>query len=522
MDLLKDVLWDCLEAVKLKQKYLTSWQKEVFNKYFKLLNIDTPDSYLLSALNVKTSQMLCNNRLTVQYDSATNVPVNLFSLTLMISWWWKDSTLMRLDSEIFNQVNDEFKKSSEAYYMQETDRVRREAINRFHTKSEQDKYIKAKEPRKIIQHLWNATMEWLLDIRRCMEHAKFGSTALTIPELWQYIMNKNTDTWLFDIYYQIYDFGDCWAKIIKWEKTTQPTKWVPATLIAHWSPTWLLEWRGAEKLRQFLNQWLARRCFICIPDLSEYKGNRGKIAKCTTREEYKKLKQEQIIDRENAILNAREISNFMYDTYQKTKFKITEEAVDEPVPWGDEWATQLTLKTTWTYKIVTLSEDAKFVYDAYKDFSKYKHDPSQFDKREEWMYWEVKNRDWKAVKLAWVLATLRDPVALEINENDMMCAIHQTEHLGEHVNRFYQAKVEDSIEKLFKHFKKNLGKEISSSELRSVKFVNANKFWKWIKEAEEDLKELADLEWYQLYTPSDIKKENPHIRNAKFYRLEKI
>jgi hypothetical protein len=74
-----------MEAMELNEKYLTKWQLDVLKKYFELLNIDTPISYLLSALNVKASQMLCNNRITVEYDSFTRVPINLFALTLMIT-----------------------------------------------------------------------------------------------------------------------------------------------------------------------------------------------------------------------------------------------------------------------------------------------------------------------------------------------------------------------------------------------------------------------------------------------------
>jgi hypothetical protein len=466
--------------------------------------------------------MLCNNRITVEYDSFTRVPINLFALTLMITWWWKDATLKRLDWEIFNLVNDEFEYGSIRQHEEEKRRVEMEAEAKFSSKSERDKYKQAKEPRLIIQHMWNATMEWLLDMRRAMERAKFWSTALTIPELWQYIMNKNQDTWLFDVYYQIYDFGDSWAKIIKSDKTARAVKWVPATLIAHWSPEWLMDWPWADKLRTFLNQWLARRSFICIPDRKEYRSSKIAIMKCKDEEEYMELKLKHRADREKSIENAVALSKMMYNVYNITKCHIEEEIKTEPKIWWAVWEIEFNIQLNATYKTIKMSDRAMFIYDTYKDYWKTKYDPAEYDNHSEWIYWEAKNRNWKAIKLAWVLSAIRDPVWMTINEHDLKCAIHQCEFLWWHVNRFYNNKFDDEYQRLFKFFKNRIWRDVPTQEIRDAKFVWTNKFSLWIKTAIDEADELAEIEGYRIVRPEELKKKYPWVLRAKYYRLELI
>ena len=79
MSILNKILGDTLEVTdNINEKYLANWQKQVFHKFFNLLDLPAPNSYLLLALNVKASQMLCNNWLTVELNAETFVPINLY------------------------------------------------------------------------------------------------------------------------------------------------------------------------------------------------------------------------------------------------------------------------------------------------------------------------------------------------------------------------------------------------------------------------------------------------------------
>lgn len=504
MKVLKKILWDSINVSdNINEKYLANWQKQVFHKFFNLLNLSAPDSYLLLALNIKASQMLCNNWLTIELNQETFVPINLYWMAIMPTWAWKDSTLDRIDSFLFKKVNTKFIAQSAQYADEKKIRNTNYANNNLKTSSEKEKYIRENAPRFIDQDLWTATSEWIIDMRESMKDAGFGSTSLVISELWTYILNKNNDPWLLEIYLQIYDFWNSPVKLIKGNKQAKAIKWVPWTMMAYSSPEKLFNWNWKESLKSWFNQWFARRLFCLIPRQNEFTSNKKLISSFETIKEYEIYKTEKLNQEKKAYKNAEKISDMFHESYEKTC----------PVE-ADEifWMNIVEKKD---YKKIKFSKKSRFVYEAYMDFVKNSYDPTEKSTDEEWVVWEVVNRNRKALKLAWVIATIEHPDRLEINEHDMKCAIYQTEYFWQSVDRFYSAKTNDDVDKLFIFFKKNIWKELIKKDFRAENLTSSRKFASRFNPALlQELQEYAKLEWYLLTYPEASNK-------IKFYKLTK-
>lgn len=516
MKILKQILWNCIQVWnQVNRNFLSDWQKEIFSEYLDLLDLSTANNYLLLALNLRASQMLCNNWITVELNAKTNVPINLYAISLLPTWTWKDSTVKRLDDFIFNKFNNMFEKQADWYVEIQNKKVVDFARTEFDSKAEQDKYIKNNYPRSIAQDLWTATTEWLIDMRAAMESAGFWATSLVIWELWEYILNQKNDSWLLETYLHIYDFWNSAVKLIKWDKKARAVKWVPATMMLYSSPEKLWDWPWKEKLKWFLNQWFARRTFMCIPEKEEFSSNKKTLEKLESVEDYRKYKKDKLAKENTAYENAEKISEKILNIYIKTKPTVKENFENSSF-WKN---------TKNTYKKLKFSEDSRFVYEAYFDYCKNSIDI--FSKwTEEWVAWELTNRSWKALKLAWVIAAMEHPENLTISEKDIRNAIYQTEYFWQHVDRFYNKKLEDDVDKLFNFFVKNLWKEVIKKDIRWAGLVWQNRFSMWFDWAIKELSGHAEINWYKLFLPKELKKK--HIKNwdrvwkSEFYKLEKI
>jgi len=446
----------------------------VLDDYLVLKCRGTPKESLILALIVKISQSLMLNRVSVTF-SETTTPINIYALNFMGSGEGKDKPLKILDSEIMDTYKNMFNEKMRDYIVKEEKKVLEKADDKYKSgRAEKEKFIEQQKPRQLVSELSDATLEGFLAMRQAFATAGFGGTFVKISEFGDYITSQNNSRLEFiSAITEIYDFGDSKPKIIKGEREYSEVNGVPSTILFHTSLSGLLEGNANKQLLTFLNRGLGRRCFISCPDPlpASFEGTRELLF-----QEYK----DTITSANNMITDVKQMfSNAIGYTKINNNFRFTEEA--------------------------------DLILFDYKLYNHYR--ASQRDYYEEdALRAELKNRHWKCLKLAGLIAAFEHPKKNEVTTDDLQVAIYITELFGFHLASFFGKQEIEGYQKLYGFLKYNLNKWVSKTDIRSQRFVGKNNFTRWLEENIQFSEELASKDGYTL------EKEDNGSRGEK-YRL---
>lgn len=417
----------------------------------------TPPESLLLDLIVKIAQVAALKRARVEYYE-TNTLINVYALIFLESGEGKDKALDWIDDTIMGAYHTEFKLTYMDYLEKSHKNLRDEAEKKFQKSSSQrESYIESHRPRTLVSEMSDATLEGFMAMRESYSQVLFGGTFVKISEFGDYITSENNARKEFmSAITEVYNNGNSKAKVIKGERDYNSVSGVPNTILFHTSPSGLLSGRPHEKLLDFLNRGMGRRAFICMP---------SPLTKTNTNFD-ERMEQIKVV-KENAL----EAKNIFNEFVAKEKYNCT-------------------------YVFDTESNHRLFDY---KTFN-FERAIGIGDLAEPAVLAELKNRHWKVVKLAGLIASFEHPEVYEVFIDDLNTAIYISELYGLHFNIFFERHEITPTDKLYSYLKKNLNKWVPKMNIRKQTFVNQNAFGKWFKESIQDVTETAYFNGLRLYS----------------------
>ena len=458
---------------------------------------NTPLETFLMVLNLKTVQMLSYNRIKFSWNEDTeiiwDVLMNIYWINFLHSWWWKDKTITAIEKYFLWFFQSEFDKNNDLYIKDTEEKVKKYAEETLEwSKAEQTRYKKEHAPRPFNKELWDATAEWFAVSRETLQSAHFWSMFISIDELSLYIKSMKPEAIsFFKSVVSSYEWSST-PKVIKSERVSIATKWIPNNVLMYSSVKWLLDWQWRENLMNFLEIWFARRSFICFPDKVHRKSFNNFDALLDNRRSIRKAMSNTEIKSE--------IEAVFKNAFYSTELKKT----------PDDW-----------YKnaIITIfklrQEDAVRQYLMYQVYCQ-----NCADKIEDWIQAiETRERYWKMIKLATMIACIRHPKELDITIDDINYAIYQTEFFWLQASKFFNHEEKSNEEIIFDYI---LSKwEVSKTEIRDdLKLVNKNKFKAFLENIlpnlhdfveEKNMKLIEKKEWIKSYfsiKEFDVKNTN--------------
>lgn len=441
---------------ELNKDFLPPKIAYILENYLERLFDTTPPAALLLDLLIKIGQIGVFKRLHVRYHETETI-VNIYGLLFLRSGEGKDKPLNEIDKNFMKAYHYEFNKCQAEYIEDKTKKITKEAQDKFlGAKASRENYIEAHKPRMLVKEMSDATLEGFLALREAYSEVNFGGTFIKISEFGDYISSDNNSRREFiSIVTETFDTGDNKAKVIKMQKDYKSIEGIPGNVIFHTSLAGLISGKSHYKLLEFLNRGLGRRAFIVCPSpISEIPEKTFEERE----EEIKKLRSELSY-----------IQGLFDEFTRKHKFNslyIFSKKADEKL---------------YEYKKVNMKNAAKINKN-----------------KEEAIIAEIKNRHWKVVKLAGLIAAFEHPTEYEVNEEDLGYAIYIADYYGEHFLSFFEKRELEPERKLYEYLKENQGVWLSKSELREQNFVWHNRFKGWLIESLEEIEVIAEDNGYEL------------------------
>ena len=432
------------------------------------LKSDTPDEIQLMVLNLKTAQMLSYNRIKFSWEKADiiwKVLMNLYWINFLESWWWKDKTIQSIDYYLLDFFKEKFKSNSDKYVEAESEKLVKLANVRFgNAKWQAAAYIKEHAPRPFVKELWDATAEWFEVNRQQLYKAGFWSMFISIDEVSLYIKSMKTETVsFFRSLISSYEWNYT-PKVIKSEVTVTVTEWVPNNVLMYSSLWWLLSGQTRDRFMEFLEIWFARRSFLCYPDPI-------KKVSYDSFEAYKKKKSEKKSNKVDPII----IKNKLRRAFEATD-------INKDI-------------TTWKFDDITfqlIDDKAVDYYEMYKLYCKHR---SEFIENNIQKI-EIRERSWRMLKLATLIAVIEHPNKREITKKDLEYAIYQTEFFGKQAQKFFNDEQSD-VEELYKFIVKEW--PVKRTFIRdALRPVNKNRFKERFDKIKYELEDYCDDCWMVL------------------------
>ncbi len=438
-----------------------------------------PKEMLLLIINAKLSEAFNYYRIKVKSQSF-ECPANVYWITFAMSSAGKNRNTKALEKHILKNYIKTYEKDQKLIKDQLTEKVKKEAEEKFTHKGSISKHVNDNSPRWISRVIQKWNMPALMACRQQLEKINIWSTLVYLDEFAHYIWAMDGDKGSFiSIIFSIYDSWDYWGEILRWQKETGETYWIPNTILFMTDPNWLLRWEGRERLMTFLNQWLARRSLICFPD-SLWEVEEDKVDNIEDLRRLFKKKAEVEQETINWAVDIR----YEFDKMFKSiawEFKIAEG------------------KVNYSHSTFEFDEDAYLYYQMYQAYCVRRSDEFW---NKEWYSWylaELEWRAWKMVKLAGIIACQNHCNEKKVYKKDILQAIYQVEMFWLHFQKFYEYKEESNADRLFDFLVEHKGEKITKTFIKdNTKIVNDNYFSKMFKWSYEDLEEKCEQEWYSL------------------------
>jgi hypothetical protein len=400
---------------------------------------DVPASLALLSTLTKLSQLAIFKRVRSKYYE-TSTFSNMYALVFYKSGGGKDKIPKFIEKKYMGSYYQQFNFFETEYKNKRFEKVMEQANQKFKaSKANKEAYIERHEPRQLLTEYSNATLEGFTAQREAYADAGFGGTSLKISEFGDYITSPNQSRLEFlSALTDCYDDGDSLPKITKGERRYLPVKGVPSVVQMHTSLSGLLEGPVNLKLMTLLNRGLARRTFICYPEVP-------KFVEASREERFYKLEEAAKIEEEFKTLFNKYISGVrLNDEFTATK------QVNDLI-----------------FDYIQLNRKQASKLDPYT---------------QEALVAEQYNRHWKAIKLAGIIASFEHPTIKRIEINDMLSAIYIADLFAKHFIRFFSEKPRSAEETLLRYFQKdnNINRQIPTMEIRNLKLVPERNFKWWM------------------------------------------
>ncbi len=436
-----------------------------------------PDALLLSAL-VKISHVAGINNVKVRATTITTpdntTPANVYGIAFLDSGSGKDKPLRDIDKNLIQVIEDDFKKRALEYKSKKAESIEKEAELKYGTKNnaEKSKFIANGAARYLPFEMSDATPEGFTVTREACQDARFGSTFIKISEFGDYITSDDkTKESFLTMVTEVFDYGDSSPKMLKGDKDPKKIVNVSSSIIFHTSPAGLLAGKNRDKLFVFLNKQLARRSLICYPTSTT-------IDDRSAEEIYNDIK----IMREEVRSDEEYLRDCFMRMYISTKKEIDGELFE-------------VLTETSPTNIFSLSSEANTRIEIYQIQNNIDARKIMEDTTKGGIKSELAGRHWRALKLSGLIAAFEHPDQKTVEIDDLEEAIRICTLYANQMNRFYKAKPTSESDMLLNYFLANIGKWISTMELRDLNLVHKDKFRQWFDNSVNYLaEELEDRE----------------------------
>lgn len=421
------------------------------------------DVLLLAGL-VKIGQIAGFNRIqgksTLIGTYENTVLANVYGLTFLDSGEGKDKPLNDIESMFMRDILRHYYDRGLEFAQEYKNKIKQQAEELYpDSKSERNKYIAANAPRTLSYEMQDATMEGLIAQREALHEAGFGGTFVRISEFGDYISSRSDVKSAFlSLMNDIFDRGNNAPKIIKGERRAVPVYGVPSNAIMHTSPAGLIEQGEANsRLMSFLNRGQARRALVCYP-------LKKKQVDMTVQKKHDLRREAQAL--------VPQLKQVFDDMYNNTK---EDDVVERNQTLNVFIFTPEAEQRIEEYEIANQTKGRAIVS---SDLAGVRSD--------------IINRHYKAMKVATLIAAFEHPTIKEVTVQDVEGAIRLCEMYGEHLRRFYQAKPETDVQKLYNYFVENKGKWLSKMDIYEQKFVVRNATSQWLSDKLPMVEELAE------------------------------
>lgn len=438
----------------------------VIDGYLAELYPTTPRELMVMDILVKIAQIAMFKRLKVEYFEATSF-MNIYVLGFLPSGIGKDRTI---DAITYNLMRDYKLAYTTKHNQYENDwivNLQGEAATMFsQSKKDADKHIRDNAPRILSDEFSNATLEGFLALRESFSTVDWGGTFVKISEFGDFIKGDNLSRAEFlTSVIEVYDRGNSTSKVIKGSKTFKAVEGVPCSILWHTSPSGLLEGRSHDKLVEMFNRGLGRRSFVCFPDLD--------------------IKAEDL-------------------SYEEKLEQVTK--AHELAPEFSKMFGAMVKHASGTYTFSTAANRA--IYEYQKRNEQEALQLNQF--HPDAVIAEAKNRYWKCVRLAGLIASFEHPEDSTVSESDVGFAIYITESFGMQFMKFFMTKELLPEKKLYFFIKSN--PNTSKTVIREQTFVSRGEFTRWLPEA------LVAVSDYAMMAGETLMRTK-HGQNGELYQI---
>jgi|GEM_PF-2516045 len=456
---------------KNKLPVLTS---EILEKFLKPLNPNISDTCLLNVLNSKLAQMITFKRVQFkELEFEKPKILNYYALNFISSGGGKDKIVNEIDDYLLSDFKIYFNSKNKDYFINQVKKLEIEATNLFTNDSKQKAYIETekKKIRNLRFEMEQATSEGLFADYTALNQAGYGSIFVKMSELGLFLENPTQAQQLFlaDLL-KVYD-GKASIKSTKGESQTLDVDGIPCNILAYSDINKLKKDKAGSYLNKMLDTGLVRRAFITY--MADHP-----------------LKIE---------LDYRQVMKVKNEAYKQAQ-SLKDEIIKRFMNIKQDSVFQLT-------------EQAYEVFYSYKTENEQRYN-ERLNKSDDILLKEVRSRFWKCLKLAGLIACFEHPENTDIYPEDVKMAIYQTDLFAQDLERFFKAKPETDIEKLFKYFLENNSEWITKNDLRKQNFIHPSKFKRWFDDTIIDLAEFAEEKGYTL-------EQEKFKTNGIQYRLTK-
>ena len=447
----------------------------------KMIDISSPDSLLLNAINAKAAQACQVARVSVESPSDQNkILCNYYGITFMGSGSGKDRVLTQLDRVFFWKV-EEFYKEQCLVYMDEAYKKLDDHVASLETKTAKANYRLYNEPRMLTYESSDGTPEGLVSDREAYQMANFGGTFFKNGEFVNYLKPKDKSRESFlSLVGEIFDHGNNTGKTIKSNKRAVSVFNVPSSMLVHSTPSDIHKHGVFDAVCENLNRQFARRAFICYPDDSEKK------PKLKTAEEMVAFYDNANEVGRDVILHLQNhISNTIKDLFSKRE-----------------------------QFVIRLTKEARIRYFQYQIDCQ--STAESMGEEKEGLKIEMASRPWKMLKLAGIINTFATHSNQSLDVDVLEMAIYQTEFFGAYYRKFYSHREADDVQLVYDYFERHLNEPLKVTLIRdTIAPVSKNRFTQWWRDNLPMVEELA------LDNGCEI-TEGKGQKNSKLYVMKKI
>ena len=356
-------------------------------------------------------------------------------MVFMPSGFGKDRALFYM-KKCFEEVSASIETRVEGYITDTEETNTQHAENQDWSAKRVRGYIADNTPYYLSDTIGDATPEGLLSLRKEFEKAEFGSLHFSNSEFIDYICTKDANKiYMISLLKDAFEEGNNPHKMIKSSKVNNAVSGVPQTMLVHSSLSGLLENEGANQtLKDFFNRGLARRSFVCYPNISK-----AKLIRNTS-------------DYSEHLLKAQQLFSKVFKNTQKNN-------------------------------IIGVPQDVVNTYRAYEEYN-FEMASKIKDYEYEAKRSELMDRHRKSLRMAAIIAIFSRPDDVDmdgkynITAEDFELAREQVEFYSQQFKALYERKAPSDATRIYDLLKK---KEMSKGEIGELPLAptNSNKktFW---------------------------------------------